>query len=102
MLNKIDKVDKAELLKLHLAELRRRFPDKARRFYDFKDPVFHLQNEILADKSRFQGWQATRRGAKSTTFGKKACDVASNNPGAKVLYLALTLDSAKGILWDLS
>lgn len=93
-------MDKAELLKLHLAELKRRFPDKARRFYDFKDPIFHLQNEILADKSRFQGWQATRRGAKSTTFGKKACDVASNRPGAKVLYLALTLDSAKGILWD--
>jgi hypothetical protein len=26
--------------------------------------------------------------------------VASNNPGSKVLYQALTLDSAKGILWD--
>lgn len=89
-----------ELLRLHLLELKRRFPDKARRFYDFKDPLFHLQNEILADKSRFQGWQATRRGAKSTTFGKKACDVASNTPNSKTLYLALTLDSAKGILWD--
>lgn len=89
-----------ELLKLHLLEMKRRFPEKAKRFYDFKDPVFLLQNQILEDRSRFQGWQATRRGAKSTTFGKKACATASNTPGAKVLYLALTLDSAKGILWD--
>lgn len=88
------------LLALHLEEIKRRFPSVARVRYDYSDPIFHLQNKILADKSRFQGWQATRRGAKSTTFGKKACDCASNNPGSKVLYLALTLDSAKGILWD--
>jgi hypothetical protein len=69
---------------------------------DFSDPNFPLQTQILESlrSYRFQGWQATRRGAKSTTFGKAACDVAANNPGSKVLYLALTLDSAKGILWD--
>lgn len=93
-------MNQAELLRAHLAELQRRFPDKARRHYDFTDYNFPRQAQILADKSRFQAWNFTRRFGKSVTFGKKGASVCANNPGAQTLYLALTLDSAKGIIWD--
>ena len=93
-------MNKEELLRLHLAELRRRFPDKGRRLYDFKDPNFQRQSEILEDRSQYQAWLFTRRFGKSVTFAKKAAGVAANSPNAKILYLALTLGSAKGILWS--
>jgi hypothetical protein len=91
-------------LRSHLEELRRRFPGAYApivKTYDFTDYNFKRQAEILADKSRFQAWLFTRRFGKSVTFAKKACNVAANNAGSKVLYLALTLQSAKGILWDI-
>jgi len=87
-------------LQLLLAEIKRRNPDIGRKVYDFVDYAFKRQAEILADIARFQAWLFTRRFGKSTTFAKKACGVAANNPNSKVLYLALTLPSAKGILWD--
>lgn len=88
------------LLKLHLEELRRRFPEATKKHYDFTDYNFQRQAEILADRSQYQAWLFTRRFGKSTTFAKKGCGVVSNNAGSKTLFLALTLDSAKGILWD--
>lgn len=90
----------ASLLALHLEELKRRFPEASRKHYDFVDRNFKRQAEILADSSQYQGWLFTRRFGKSTTFAKKACGISANRPGSKVLYLALTLQSAKGILWD--
>jgi hypothetical protein len=68
--------------------------------YDFVDRNFPRQAQILSDNSRFQWWLFTRRFGKSRTFAKKGCSIAANKPNSKTLYLALTLDSAKGILWD--
>lgn len=87
-------------LKLLHDELKRRFPDLARKHYDFTDVNFPLQAEILGDKSRFQAWQCTRRFGKSVGWAKKCLNTLTNTPGSKALYLALTLGSAKGILWD--
>ena len=67
---------------------------------DFLDPIFTKQNELITDTSRFQAWNCTRRGAKSTSFAKRALTKLLATPGSKGLYLALTLDSAKEILWD--
>lgn len=96
-------MDNASLLKLYTDELKRRFPHLAlatAEKYDFVDYNFKRQAEILADDCRFQAWNFTRRFGKSRTFAKKACGVNVNNPGSKTLFLALTLDSAKGIIWD--
>lgn len=96
-------MDSASLLALHLQEMKRRWPEKAqkaKKHYDFIDRSFKRQTEILEDNSQYQAWLFTRRFGKSTTFAKKACAIAANRPGSKVLYLALTLPSAKGILWD--
>lgn len=93
----------ATLLQQCLQEIERRFPHLAeatRKKYDFVDRNFKRQAEILADNCRYQAWNFTRRFGKSVTFAKKGCGVAANNPGAQVLYIALTKDSARGILWD--
>lgn len=91
------------LLQQCLDEINRRWPDLAvvaRKTYDFIDYNFPRQAEILQDNNQYQAWLFTRRFGKSTTFAKKGCGIVANTPNSKVLYLALTLDSAKGILWD--
>lgn len=96
-------MNQAILLQQCLDELQRRYPrlvEATKKKYDFTDYNFKRQAEILADIRRFQAWLFTRRFGKSTTFAKKGCGVVANNPGAKTLFLALTLDSAKGIIWD--
>jgi hypothetical protein len=93
----------ASLLAQYNEEIKRRWPDravKAKKQYDFVDRSFKRQAEILEDTNQYQAWLFTRRFGKSTTFAKKACTVAANRPNSKILYLALTLGSAKGILWD--
>lgn len=86
--------------KLKLQRIIQELKRREQREASFIDPNFPKQVEILADKSRFQGWLCSRRGGKSTTFAKKCLTRLLNNPGSKGLYLALTLDSAKSILWD--
>lgn len=92
-------MDKAHQLKLLNAEVKRRFPHLQAR-HDFTDYNFPKQAEILADSARFQAWQCTRRFGKSVGWAKKCLNALVNTPGSKALYLALTLGSAKGILWD--
>jgi hypothetical protein len=96
-------MDKASQLKALTEEIKRRFPALAQAVaekHDFSDYNFPRQAQILADLGRFQAWLFTRRFGKSTTFAKKGSSVCANNPGSKTLFLALTLDSAKGIIWD--
>jgi phage terminase large subunit len=87
----------ARRLQAILAEIRRR--ESVR--YDFTDYSFKTQAAVLADKSRAQAWQCTRRAGKSTAWAKKALNRIVNDSNSKGLFLALTLDSAKGILWDI-
>jgi hypothetical protein len=85
----------SDRLKEVIAELRKRQGTPS-----FIDRTFPKQCELLEDPSRFQAWNCTRRGAKSTSFAKRALRKLVNSPGSKGLYLALTLDSAREILWD--
>lgn len=89
--------DEAKRLRAILDELRRRGVGSV----DFTDHNFPRQAQVLADKSRAQAWQCTRRAGKSTAWAKKCLNRLAVSPGGKSLYLALTLDSAKGILWDM-
>lgn len=68
---------------------------------DFIDHKFPKQKELVLDTERFQAWNCTRRGAKSTSFAKRALKKLWENPGTNGLYLALTADSAKEILWKI-
>lgn len=87
----------AKRLQAILDELKRRGVGS----YDFTDPAFPKQLQVLSDTSRAQAWQCTRRAGKSTTWAKKCLRTITNKPNSKALFLALTLDSAKGILWDI-
>lgn len=68
---------------------------------NFLDPIFEKQNELILDNDPMQAWLCTRRGAKSTSFAKKSIKRLMDCPGQKCLYLALSLGSAKGIIWEM-
>lgn len=65
----------------------------------FIDHKFPLQERLVTQESRFQGWKATRRAAKSNSFARRMLKRVTSKK-CNALYLALTLDSAKAILWD--
>jgi phage terminase large subunit len=91
-------VNKVERLRVIVEELKRR---KALQTPpSFLDPIFVKQNELIQDTSKLQAWNCTRRGAKSNSFARKVVKKLVENPGHKALYMALTLDSAKEILFD--
>lgn len=66
----------------------------------FFDGKFKLQEEFIAHPARFKALFCTRRFGKSYTGGLYAVKEAYENPGSKILLLALTRDSAKGIFWS--
>lgn len=67
---------------------------------DFIDHKFPIQKQILQDSHRFQLWNCTRRGAKSNTAARSLCMTSHDCAGAESIYMALTLDSSKAILWS--
>lgn len=66
----------------------------------FLDPLFPKQYACALDKSFLKGVQCTRRSGKSTGEGKEILQTAFEQPETKHLYGALTLGSAKEIIWD--
>ena len=82
-----------------LEELKRREALNNPAQISFIDENFPKQKELILDPARFQAWNCTRRGAKSTSFAKKVLKKLYENPGHEAVYAALTLDSAKKILW---
>lgn len=68
-------------------------------FPTFVDTGFPLQQRLVEQSLRFQAWQATRRAAKSNSFARRMLRRLTRKR-CNALYLALTLDSAKAILWD--
>lgn len=68
-------------------------------FKNLRDPKFKKQNAYLEDKSRLKALFCTRRAAKSYSGGLGLCEAALEWPGCSVLYIALTRDSAKKIMW---
>lgn len=90
-------MNKVERLRLILEELKRRGVGSQ---LSFLDPNFPAQYKAALDKSFLKAIQCTRRAGKSTGEGKETLQSAWDHPGSKHLYGALTLASAKNIIWD--
>jgi hypothetical protein len=90
----------AELLELYLKEMKRRGLAPVENV-SFLDPSFEIQYNCGLDKSLLKAIQCTRRSGKSTGEVKAQLQDAYDFPGTKHLYMALTLDSAKNIAWDI-
>lgn len=65
----------------------------------FLDGVYKLQDEFIEHPSKFKAFFATRRSGKSYTGGLYALKTAYENPGCSVVYIALTHDSARKIMF---
>lgn len=79
-----------------LRELVRRHQRKP----SLRNPSFVKQNQAIDDVSKLRAWNCTRRAGKSTAAAIDLVETLEKYPNNKNLYLALTLDSARGILWD--
>lgn len=77
-------------------ELHRRQSKELPNFFDGK---FLLQEQFISSESRFKALFATRRFGKSYTAGLYLVKTAYENPGVSCVYIALTRDSAKRILF---
>ncbi len=60
---------------------------------------FQHQRDFIADSSKLKALFCTRRSAKSFTAGLYMVQEALNNPGCNCLFIGLTRDSAKAIVW---
>lgn len=67
--------------------------------FTLNDVSFDQQQNFIRDPARLKALFCTRRAAKSYTGGLYLVQEAINTPGANCLYVALTRDSAKGIIW---
>lgn len=90
-------MSKAERLQVIIQELKRRGV-LAPPF--FLDSSFPLQFKAAQDKSFLKAIQCTRRAGKSTGEGKETLQAMIDVPESNHLYGALTLASAKNIIWD--
>lgn len=61
--------------------------------------AFPEQQRFLIDRSKFKVVLCTRRAGKSFAIGLELYNAALRNPGSTVLYLGLTRESAKRVLW---
>src|ERR1700677_3174702 len=66
---------------------------------DLFDPDFPQQKNFVDDPSKLKGLWCTRRGAKSFTDGLYMVKECLENPGVNCLFVGLTRESAKGIIW---
>lgn len=60
---------------------------------------FQHQKDFILDPAKLKALFCTRRSAKSYTAGLYLVHEALRNPGCNCLFIALTRDSAKRILW---
>lgn len=65
----------------------------------FTELPFPQQDMFVGDTSRFLTAQCTRRAGKTNALGIKFFHTMSKYPGSQCPYLALTLDSARDIMW---
>lgn len=78
-----------------LKELSKRVQHKE----EFVELPFPEQDAFVADKARFLSAQCTRRAGKTNALGIKFYNTMSKHPGSQCPYLALTLESARDIMW---
>jgi len=65
----------------------------------FVDPIFPAQSTFILDPARLKLVLSTRRSGKSYGAGLYLYKEAFESPAVSCLYLALTRDSAKKIMW---
>jgi phage terminase large subunit len=81
-----------------LAETARRIEVKANR-PDVLAGAFQQQRDFILDPAKLKALFCTRRSAKSFTVGLYMIREALLNPGCNCLFIGLTRDSAKDIIW---
>lgn len=67
--------------------------------FDLKNVAFKEQFNFISDEARLKALFCTRRAAKSYTGGIYLIEEALKYPRSNLLYLALTRETAKGIIW---
>jgi hypothetical protein len=77
-------------------EILSRGPDTKR---DYTTPGFYKQNAFVEDIDRFIAACTTRRAGKSTGLGLRFLRSMEKYPKSQSLYLAMTQESAKQIMW---
>lgn len=65
------------------------------------DPSFVSQNNFILDPARFIAAQCSRRAGKSNGLAIRFKNTLDRYPGAQCIYLALTRDSARDIMWPI-
>jgi hypothetical protein len=65
------------------------------------DETFPEQCEFVRDGSRYVSALCTRRAGKSNGLGYKFFNAAKREPNSLSIYIALTRDSAKNIMWPI-
>lgn len=63
------------------------------------DACFEQQRAFVTDRSKLKALFCTRRSAKSFTAGVHMLVDAIRNPGCNILFIGLTRQSAKDIIW---
>jgi hypothetical protein len=63
------------------------------------DPLFPKQNEFILDESRFVSAQCSRRAGKTNGLAIRFFKTMERHPGCQCIYLALTRESSKDIMW---
>lgn len=83
-------------LQRFLKEQKRRLRSASR---PLLDPTFRLQTDFINNPARLKVLFSTRRAAKSYTDGLHLIKDAQETPRVNCLYIGLTRDSAKKIMW---
>lgn len=85
-----------------MTELKARDLRRAQSSLSFLDPFFPKQYAAALDKAPFKAVNCTRRAGKTTgEVGEQLEEAVIKSPGTKHLFMALTLDSARNIAWDM-
>lgn len=83
-----------------LAEiLAQRIGENAKSRPDLLDPNFKEQTDFVNDPSKLKALFCTRRGAKTYSGGLELVRDSLETPGCNCLYLGLTRENARAIVW---
>lgn len=63
------------------------------------DPLFPKQNNFILDPSRYLAVQCSRRAGKTNGLAIRFFQTMERHPGSQCIYLSLTFDSARDIMW---
>lgn len=66
---------------------------------EFRDTSFKQQDAFVCDPSRFVAAQCSRRAGKTNGLALKFFKAMDKHPGSLCLYIALTRESARNIMW---